>query len=179
MLQILNMNSIVLLKASSRINGDTNLVVNEINKENQFDVIDLQTKDIGHYNYTHSNAMDDFLPLMETILKNYNTIIFATPVYWYSMSGILKVFFDRLSDLLQYRKDLGKQLKGKRMAMISISNADDLKDGFTMPFIETAAYLEMHYLGAIHTWVESGKITSKSIERIQALKSIVNLDEPK
>ena len=62
---------------------------------------------------------------METIIQKYDTIIFATPVYWYSMSGTLKTFFDRLSDLLHYKKELGRQMRGKKMAMISNSGEND------------------------------------------------------
>ena len=54
--------------------------------------------------------------------------------------------------------------------MISCSNSNDLKDGFTMPFFESANYLGMHYLGDIHTWVENGNIpdeVKKSIDRFR------------
>lgn len=44
------------------------------------------------------------------------------------------------------------------MAMISISNHDDLKSGFSMPFAESANYLGMTYLGDIHTYIESDTI---------------------
>ena len=36
------------------------------------------------------------------------TIIFVTPVYWYAMSGRMKVFFDRWTDLLKIDKDTGR-----------------------------------------------------------------------
>ena len=103
------------------------------------------------------NQNDDFLDLFTTIIDNYNTIIFATPVYWYSMSGILKVFFDRISDVLRVHKNTGRRLRGKNMAMISTSNHDDLKTGFSMPFVESADYLGMVYLGDIHTYIRDDK----------------------
>ena len=56
---------------------------------------------------------------MKTIISKYDTIIFATPVYWYSMSGILKVFIDRITDLLTIEKELGRKLRGKKMAVVS------------------------------------------------------------
>ena len=56
------------------------------------------------------------------------------------MSGILKVFFDRMSDLLHYKKELGRKLRGKEMAMISNSAGNDRREGFEMPFIESAKY---------------------------------------
>lgn len=146
------MNTTVIIQASSKSYGNTNKIVNYLNSNNQFDVIDLKTKNIGVFEYNFSNSDDDFIPLMETIINKYNTIIFATPVYWYSMSATLKIFFDRLSDLLHYKKYLGRKLRGKNMGMISNSNQNDLKDGFTMPFTESANYLGMNYLGDSHAW---------------------------
>ncbi|WP_299123936.1 NAD(P)H-dependent oxidoreductase [uncultured Tenacibaculum sp.] len=152
------MNKTVIIQGSSKSNGNTNTVINYLNKNSNFDIIDLKTKNIGAFEYDFSNANDDFIPLMENIIDKYDTIIFATPVYWYSMSGTLKHFFDRLSDLLHYKKELGRQLRGKSMAMISNSGANDLKDGFTMPFIESANYLGMNYIGDTHAWfTEDGK----------------------
>ncbi len=150
----------VILQASSRSNGDTSMIINCLNSNKQFDIIDLKTKNIGHFDYEFNNVNDDFINLMTNIIENYTTLVFATPVYWYTMSGILKVFFDRFSDLLKTHKELGRKLRGKNMAMLSCSNANDLKDGFTMPFIESANYLGMHYLGDLHTWVVNGNIPS-------------------
>ena len=164
------MNTTVIIQGSSKSNSDTNTILNYLNTSNQFDIIDLNTKNIGHFDYDFKNANDDFLQQMEEIIEKYDTIIFATPVYWYSMSGILKVFFDRISDLLKTEKDIGRKLRGKSMAMISCSNANDLKEGFSMPFIETANYLGMSYLGDIHAWVENGKISEEVKEIINTFR---------
>jgi len=146
------MNTTVIIQASSNKLGNTYKAVQLLNSQQNFDVIDISAKNIGHFNYEFKNATDDFLPLAEEIISKYDTIIFATPVYWYSMSGMLKVFFDRLSDLLHYKKELGRQLRGKNMAMLSNSGENDLRTGFNMPFIESANYLGMHYLGDVHIW---------------------------
>ena len=167
------MKKTVIIQGSSKSFGNTHKVVNYLNKDNQFDVIDLKTKNIGPFDYDFANANDDFLPLMEEIISKYDTIIFATPVYWYSMSGILKDFFDRMSDLLHYKKDLGRQLRGKNMAMISNSGANDLKEGFTMPFIESANYLGMNYLGDAHTWVENDEITNEAKTQIDNFRKLI------
>lgn len=154
------MNKTVIVQASSRSDGDTHKIVKHIVSLTDYDVIDLNTKNIGHYDYDYKNKDDDFIALMTHIINNYNTIIFATPVYWYSMSGILKVFFDRISDLLRTHKDTGRKLRGKNMSMISISNHDDVKPGFSMPFVESADYLGMIYLGDIHTYIEDNCINN-------------------
>jgi multimeric flavodoxin WrbA len=155
------MKKTVIIQASSRSKGDTGKIVEYIKSKIDVDIIDLRTKNIGHYDYEYQNENDDFIDLMTHIINTYDTIIFATPVYWYAMSGILKVFFDRISDLLRIHKNTGRELRGKNMAMISISNQDDIKEEFSMPFVESANYLGMHYLGDIHTYVENNSINNQ------------------
>ncbi len=164
-------NNTVIIQASARSNGDTSKIIDYIREIKQLALIDLKEKNIGHFDYDFQNRDDDFIPLMEEIIANYQTILFATPVYWYSMSGHLKVFFDRISDLLKTHKDLGRQLRGKNMAMLSVSNHDDMKEGFSMPFIESAKYLGMDYLGDLHTWVEDDEIPTTVKENIDTFLS--------
>ncbi len=152
------MTKTVIIQGSSRSKGDTSIVVNYIAKKYNFDVIDLYTKNIGHYDYEYRNTDDDFFDIMQEVIEKYDTIIFATPVYWYSMSGVLKVFFDRLSDLIRIHKNLGRQLRGKNMMMISCSNSNNLTEGFAIPFRESANYLGMNYLGDFHAWIEDGEL---------------------
>jgi len=160
------MNKTVIIQGSSRSGGDTNKIVNYMASKNTIDVIDLHNKNIGHYDYEYKNKDDDFIELITNIIKTYDTIIFATPIYWYSMSGVLKVFFDRISDILRIHKDTGRQLRGKNMAMISTSNHDNLIDGFNMPFVESAKYLGMNYLGDIHTYIKNDTLNEKIKLRI-------------
>ncbi len=148
----------VIIQASSRANGNTHRVVSFVKERTGFDSIDLSTKKIGHYDYQFKNNTDDFLPLIKKITEEYEVFIFATPVYWYAMSGILKVFMDRITDCLQIEKEIGRKLSQKSMGMISCGSDSELKDGFTMPFKETANYLQMSYLGDVHTWIENDAI---------------------
>lgn len=152
------MNKTVIIQGSSRSQGDTSKIVNYIASKYNFDIIDLYTKKIGHYDYEYKNSDDDFIDLITEVIESYDTIIFATPVYWYSMSGVLKVFFDRISDLIRIHKDTGRKLRGKNMAMISCSNSNDIINGFSIPFSASAKYLGMQYLGDLHTWVEDNAI---------------------
>jgi len=167
------MNKTVIIQGSSRSGGDTNKIVNYMASKNPIDVIDLYTKNIGHYDYDYKNQDDDFIELINNVINNYDTIIFATPVYWYSMSGVLKVFFDRISDILRIHKDTGRQLRGKNMAMISTSNQDDLIGGFNMPFVESAKYLGMNYLGDIHTYVENDVISDEVKLRVDSFTETI------
>lgn len=141
----------VIIVGSSRNDGNTQTLTNELVKKTNWDLINLNAYNFSYFDYEHLNKDDDYLPLMQTLLDKYDTLIFATPVYWYSMSGIMKVFFDRITDLLTIEKELGRKLRGKSMAAISCSIGNNLGDSFWLPFSETANYLGMNYLGNTHT----------------------------
>ena len=141
----------ITILGSSRKDGETYKVICETVENSDWDIIDLNDYTFSYYDYEHNNRNDDFLPLMKKIVENYDTLIFATPVYWYSMSGIMKVFFDRLTDLLEIDKELGRKLAGKRMGVISSSIGNHLGEAFWLPFSETAKYFNMDYIGNIHT----------------------------
>lgn len=141
----------IIIIGSSRKNGFTHKAVAQLNCFGDFDVLDLNDYNFSYYDYEHGNKADDYISLMQKLIVNYNIFVFATPVYWYSMSGIMKVFFDRLTDLLDNEKDLGRQLRRKYMAVLSSSIGDHLGENFWLPFKETARYLGMGYIDNVHT----------------------------
>jgi len=157
----------IILLGSSNSRGNTFKIVKILSETTGFDVIDLKKKNIGHFDYDFKNSTDDFLPIIEKITTGYYTIVFATPVYWYSMSGIMKVFFDRISDCLKIRKDLGRKLRGLNMAMISCSSDPFRKKEYAIPFVETALYLGMNYLGDQHIWIENGGIQKEAQQKLE------------
>ena len=144
------MNKSVIIVGSSRKNGNTARIAHDVSKQFNIDVINLSDYNFSYYDYESKNRNDDFFELAKDIIENYNTLIFATPVYWYSMSGIMKVFFDRFSDLIRIEKETGRKLRGKKMAVISNSHDTELDFDFYVPFKKSAAYLGMVYLGEKH-----------------------------
>ena len=144
----------LILQTSSASHRNTHKIAQLLMAEDDFDLIDLSTKKIGHFDYDFNNTEDDFLPLIREIIAKYDLIIFLTPVYWYSMSGIAKVFLDRISDLLKIEKATGRKLRGKWMGAMSCGSDGDEIKGFFVPFRLSADYLGMHYIGDVHVWVE-------------------------
>ncbi|MEL7123295.1 MAG: NAD(P)H-dependent oxidoreductase [Bacteroidota bacterium] len=142
----------VIILGSARKDGETRKVVSELMKNSDWNLVNLIDFDIAHFDYEHLNRNDDFLPLIKDIIEKYEVLIFATPVYWYAMSGIMKVFFDRLTDLLRIEKETGRKLRNKYMAVISSSNGDNLEEYFWLPFKKSAAYLGMNYIADLHTY---------------------------
>lgn len=143
-------NKTVIILGSSRKNGNTTKIVDEISKEQHIDVINLSDYNISYYDYESKNIDDDFLPLIRGIIEKYDTLLFATPIYWYNMSGIMKVFFDRISDLIRIEKETGRKLRGKKIGVITNSHDNAIEDSFYIPFQKTADYLGMEYLGHAH-----------------------------
>lgn len=154
----------VIIVGSSRKKGNTSRIADQVAKSCHADVINLSDYDFSYYDYDNKNLSDDFLPLIKKIIENYSTLVFASPVYWYSMSGIMKVFFDRFSNLLRDEKELGRKLRGKKMAMISNSHDDVLDYDYYLPFRKSAEYLGMEYLGDHHFNADKTVDQTKKIE---------------
>jgi multimeric flavodoxin WrbA len=158
----------LIILGSSRKDGNTKKVVDKLKSLSDFEILCLNDYKIGYYDYNHKNRDDDFVKLIRRILDQYDTFIFATPVYWYSMSGIMKVFFDRITDLLDCEKELGRKLRNKNMAVLTSSIGDNLGEHFWIPFTKTAEYLGMNYIGNIHT-IENKEETDKLLKFVEML----------
>lgn len=157
--------STVIINGSHRRKGHTSVIVSALALHTKADVVDLIDHSLGHYTYDHRHREDDFLPLMKRI-STYDHIIWATPVYWYAMSGRLKVFMDRITDCLQIDKPLGRSLAGKSCAALCCSSDHTDYQGFFMPFQLTANYLDMKYVGDLHTWLTTdGHIPQQVVDR--------------
>ena len=160
----------LIITGSSRNDGDTIALKELIVSQSTWDSLDLNDYSFSYYDYHHENRTDDFIPMMKKIIESYDTLILVTPVYWYAMSGIMKVFFDRLTDLITIEKDLGRKLRGKQMAVISTSNGNNLGDNFWLPFKASAEYLGIKYLGNLHTYSGDEKLDTQIENFIHHLK---------
>lgn len=140
------LNPLIIL-GSSRRNGST-LEALQYFRQAPIPLIDLSDLDMSYYDYQHSNRDDDFLSLAERMTLH-SPLILATPVYWYSMSAIMKTFLDRWSDLLTIRKDLGRQLAGKKLFVVT-SYSTSFPKGFEDPFSQTCEYMKMTYGGCYY-----------------------------
>jgi len=143
----------IIVQGSSRNNGNTSKIVQILQNHLECDLIDLSELDIHQYDYENGNQNDDFMSTIKKIVE-YDLIIFATPVYWYAMSGTMKTFFDRIIECLKTEKEIGYRLRGKNMAAISCGSDSVEHEGFFIPFEKSAEYLGMSYSGHIHTWIE-------------------------
>jgi multimeric flavodoxin WrbA len=70
------------------------------------------------------------------------------------MSSQMKTFFDRTSDLITIRKDLGRGLEGKETFLVSTGTQASLPEGFEVPLKRTSEYFNMKYRGHLYLSVK-------------------------
>ncbi|HCE3663518.1 TPA: NAD(P)H-dependent oxidoreductase [Vibrio parahaemolyticus] len=154
--------NIAVILGTSKTDGNTRKLVDSFVEQSGAKLFDLTNFNISFYDYSHENKNDDFLPIIHELLS-FDHLVFASPVYWYSMSAQLKVFFDRLSDLLTIEKELGRRLKGKSISVLSTGYNLELPDCFVQPFELTAKYMQLEFKGceylAVQTESDLGKVT--------------------
>ena len=169
--------SAIALFASSRRNGNTGQLMDRITSELGIEVVDLATKRMSAYDYEHRNRDDDFEELMKRALA-FDQLIFATPVYWYSVSPPMKVFLDRISDFLDLPDllDDGRRLRGKEAYVVCTSIYDEVPSSFMSAFLETFDYLGMRFGGVAHANCRDGYIPARHDADAEAFARVVRSD---
>jgi len=141
----------LVILGSARPDGETRKAVDLAFPPDTVELVVLPNFSIGGYDYQHFNADDAFGHIAPKMAEA-DRIVFATPVYWYAMSAPLKIFFDRLDDMTQNLKALGKSLKGKAAWVIATGTETVLPDGFEVLFARTAGYFGMTYRGCAYLY---------------------------
>ncbi|WP_373943500.1 NAD(P)H-dependent oxidoreductase [Vibrio chagasii] len=161
---------IAVILGTSKSDGNTRVLVGSFIEKSGAKLFDLSNYIISFYDYEHNNRSDDFLSVIHD-LADYDHLVFASPVYWYSMSAQLKVFFDRLSDLLTIEKDLGRKLKGKSISVLSTGYNTELPDCFIQPFKLTANYMQFEFKGCEYLAIQSesdlGKVANSAVRLVE------------
>lgn len=159
---------VIIIFGGSRSEGNTMKLLKAIVDKHDVKIINLKDFNISFYDYNHQNKDDDFLPLIQTIVR-YEKIVFVSPIYWYSFSAQMKTFIDRFSDLLTIEKDLGRLLKGKLAFLISSGSDLDCPRCFEDQFKLTCQYLDMDY-GGLHygSFSDTTELTSEQTQTAKA-----------
>lgn len=108
---------VLIINGSPRAAGGTAAVVESLVLglgDRSCATADLAALPMAHFSYDHDPEDDGFMQVVDQMLTA-RTIVFVTPVYWYAMSGLMKVFFDRLTDLIltKPRRPTGRALAGR------------------------------------------------------------------
>jgi multimeric flavodoxin WrbA len=143
-----------IILGTSNSDGNTRAFVDAFSSKIDATIFDLSKYNISFFDYSHDNQDDDFLALIKKLIE-FEHIILASPVYWYSISAQLKVFVDRLTDVITIEKSLGRRLRGKSISLLSTGTDEVLPDCFSSPIELTAKYLGLNYLGNNYVSIQS------------------------
>lgn len=144
------MSDTIILLGSARKDSHTRTLLRNVFNGIPHELVDLLDFEISPFDYNAKYPESDQFQELADRMIGANNIVFATPVYWYSMSGILKNFMDRFTDLVSDQKEKGRALKGKNVFLFSVGADQFHPSGFEVPFRETAKYLDMIYHQGIY-----------------------------
>ncbi|WML34934.1 flavodoxin family protein [Clostridium sp. OS1-26] len=163
--------TLTIINGSPRSNGNTDIIINELlsnidNDKFTVEVFKLRNMDIndciGCYacmKNGHCIQHDDMREIYSSI-ENSDVVIFASPIYWWSVPGTMKKLIDRL--FAYYSKENRERLKGKKVITISSLNQVDeqetniIRQTYHMLFNSyEITLLDEHYFYGV---MEKGKI---------------------
>lgn len=116
----------LVIYGSSRPNGNTEQLAKIMLDQVDIEEIYLRDKkitpitDLRHDSEGFSRLNDDYYEVVEKMLSH-DQILFVNPVYWYGMSGHMKLFIDRWSESLADRElKFKEKMKGKKMYVLAV-----------------------------------------------------------
>ncbi|MFB5660328.1 flavodoxin family protein [Alteribacillus sp. HJP-4] len=134
------------LYGSSRRHGNSEYLAEKTLEEVEHRSIFLCEHDIKpiidqrHIPGGFSEVNDDYEELFTSFLKQ-DTIVFVTPLYWFGMSGQMKIFFDRWSQYMRdVRFDFKKEMSKKKAYVIITGNNPD-PNMSALPLIQQFQYI--------------------------------------
>ena len=138
--------SIAVIYGSTRENGNTEELTEIVIQDLDVERIVLRNYEIKpihdqrHEEGGFSPIEDDYDSLIERMMKH-DTLIFATPVYWYSMSGTMKNFVDRWSQTMRDSNfpNFKEQLGTKKAYVIAVGGDNPRLKG--LPLIQQFNYI--------------------------------------
>ena len=159
-MSVIEAKSVVLL-ASSRPRGNTYALAGAAFQGEAVRFVNLSELQIGYYSYENANEKDDFLRLVQELVVAPLWVL-ATPMYWYTVSAQAKTFLDRITDLLENHKALGRKLRGKSFAVVVAGTDPQPPASFDEPLKLTCRFLGMRYLGMHYAQFSEESFVSSS-----------------
>ncbi|MFD2924713.1 flavodoxin family protein [Halobacillus naozhouensis] len=136
--------SVAVIYGGTRSNGNTEQLTERVIGEMEAEKILLKDYDIKPIeDYRHHEAgfpkvEDDYKQLIDRMLSH-DVVIFATPIYWYGMSGTLKNFIDRWSQSMKEYPNFKKKMSEMQTYIVAV--------GGDAPFIKGLPLVQQfHYI---------------------------------
>ena len=116
------MEKILFMNSSPNRNGNTYRIGEELLKDKEHDVLQMADYRISQYGQVFD---DDEMKEVLKEMDKYDILVIGSPVYWYTVGGMLKTFIDRL-----YMLPEAEALRGKKLYLFaqgSAPNQDTVK----------------------------------------------------
>lgn len=123
------MSKILFMNASPNKDGSTVCIAKKLLKNNDYDTMEMGDYNVSQFGVKKEN---DQMKEMLNIVKDYEVLVIGTPVYFYTVSGILKTFIDRL-----YLLEEAEILKGKKLYFFAQGHAPDEETDKTIKYLIT------------------------------------------
>lgn len=98
---------ILFINGSPNKNGNTVRLAQALLTDNEYETINLVDYKIYSYGQKYE---DDELPKMIDAMRQAETIVIGSPVYWHNLSGAVRNLLDRLYGAISKREMAGKRL---------------------------------------------------------------------
>jgi multimeric flavodoxin WrbA len=131
--------SIAVIYGGTRANGNTELLTERAIEGLTVDRIHLKDysirpiEDMRHDEKGFTELDDDYTAVLDRMLEH-DILVFATPIYWYSMSGQMKNFIDRWSQTLRdaMRPHFRESMKNKTAYAIAVGGDEPYLKGLAL-----------------------------------------------
>lgn len=123
---------VLAILGSTRKNGNSEYLAKKIVEGTDHTIVSLadlhieQIEDLRHSEVGFSPVDDDYEQLVR-LMEDHDVLLFATPLYWYGMSGPMKNFFDRWSQYLRDERFNLKEELTKKNAYVVITGGNSAK----------------------------------------------------
>ncbi|UXH43594.1 flavodoxin family protein [Rossellomorea vietnamensis] len=180
---------VLALLGSTRKNGNSEYLAKKIVEGTDHTVVSLADlhiepiEDLRHAEGGFLPVDDDYEQLVR-MMEEHDVLLFATPLYWYGMSGPMKNFFDRWSQYLRdERFNLKEELtKKKAYVVITGGSSANIKG---LPLVQQFNYIfefvHMEFTDyLIGAGVKPGEIVNDTaaLEKAERWNARFKMDDP-
>lgn len=111
------MSKVLFMNSSPNKNGNTMRIGEELLKNTPHDVLQMSDYKVSQYGNVYE---DDQINDIFKVIQDKEILVIGSPVYWYTVGGLLKTFIDRL-----YLLPEAEVLKGKKLYFFAQGSGPD------------------------------------------------------
>ena len=149
------MEKILFVNSSPNRDGNTYRIGEELLKDKEHDVLQMADYRISQYGQVFE---DDEMKEVLKEMNKYDILVIGSPVYWYTVGGMLKTFIDRLYMLPEV-----EALRGKKLYLFAQGSAPNQDTVKSIEFLSNRlSYLMgMELMGVVTDSSDGREILSK------------------